>query len=71
MAGLRESAVSWLHLFQDQVKGIIAAVAVAGIVAGSMIAHKVKEQTLKTAFGWFVLVLGTTILIEQFRHLYL
>lgn len=59
----RGIVVDWFLL------GIIATIAVLGIVTGSMIAHKVKEQTLKTAFGWFVLTMGATILIEQFRHL--
>lgn len=49
--------------------GIVAIIAVSGIIVGSTIAHKIKEQKLKTAFGWFVLFMGVTILIEQFRHL--
>lgn len=49
--------------------GVVAACAVIGIVVGSSVAHKIKEQKLKTAFGWFVLVMGLTILIEQFTHL--
>lgn len=48
--------------------GIIATIAVVGIIVGSAAAHKIKEQQLKTAFGWFVLIMGFTILIEQFRH---
>jgi uncharacterized membrane protein YfcA len=47
----------------------VAAIATAGIAAGSALAHKIKEQRLKTAFGWFVLAMGTSILLEQFRHL--
>jgi uncharacterized protein len=45
--------------------GIIGTIAVVGIVVGSAVAHKIKEQKLKTAFGWFVLAMGAVILIEQ------
>lgn len=48
--------------------GAIALIAIFGIMVGSLVAHKVKEQKLKTAFGWFVLIMGGTILIEQIRH---
>lgn len=60
---IRGSPVSW------ELLSLIAAIAVIGIVVGSAFAHKVKEQNLKTAFGWFVLVMGTTIFIEQFTRL--
>lgn len=47
---------------------IIAIISIAGIFLGSTVAHKIKEQKLKTAFGWLVLVMGSAILIEQFYH---
>lgn len=46
-----------------------SAFATIGILIGSLVAHRVRESSLKTAFGWFVLVMGSTIFIEQFRHL--
>lgn len=49
--------------------GTVTAFAVVGIIAGSAVAHKIKEQKLKTAFGWFVLFMGVSILLEQLRHL--
>lgn len=49
--------------------GAVAAIAAIGIVVGSAIAHKIKEAKLKTAFGWFVLIMGAFILIEQLRHI--
>ena len=49
--------------------GAVTAFAVIGIVVGSAGAHKIKEQKLKPAFGWFVLVMGITVLIEELRHL--
>jgi uncharacterized protein len=59
----RGAIVSWPQL------GSIAVIAVLGIIVGSAIVHKIKEQKLKIAFGWFVLFMGATILIEQLRHL--
>ena len=50
--------------------GGVAVAAFIGITLGFTFAHKVSEQKLKTAFGWFVLLMGTTILIEQTRHLW-
>jgi len=47
----------------------VALFAMLGITAGSTVAHKVKEQKLKVAFGWFVLVMGCTILLEQIYRL--
>ncbi|MGE3974692.1 MAG: sulfite exporter TauE/SafE family protein [Bdellovibrionales bacterium] len=47
----------------------VATIAAVGIVVGSAVAHKIKEAKLKTAFGWFVLIMGTVILIEQLRHI--
>lgn len=59
----RGAIVDWGKL------GTMATIAVIGIMVGSKVAHKIKEQQLKTAFGWFVLITGFTILVEQFRHL--
>lgn len=59
---LRGLPVAWSLL------GTIAAFAVVGIVAGSLIAHRIKERNLKNVFGWFVLVMGFAILLEQLRH---
>lgn len=49
--------------------GPVAIIAIAGIILGSRIAHKIKEQKLKIAFGWFVLVMGAAILLKQVHHL--
>lgn len=59
----RGIVVDWLLLVK------IAAIAAIGIIGGSSIAHRIKELQLKTAFGWFMLIMGFGILIEQFRHL--
>lgn len=46
----------------------VSIIAMIGIILGSKWAHKVKEQKLKTAFGWFVLIMGSVIFIEQLSH---
>lgn len=55
--------------FEWSLLAIVATIAILGIIVGSSLSHKIKEQKLKTAFGWFVLFMGVSILIEQFRHL--
>lgn len=59
----RGLAVDW------SVLGAVALFAAIGIVLGSKVAHRIKEQNLKFAFGWFVLVMGIAIFLEQLRHL--
>lgn len=41
--------------------------AVFGLLLGRRMAPSFSEKTLKRAFGWFVLLLGSFILIEQLR----
>jgi uncharacterized membrane protein YfcA len=43
----------------------ISAIAVAGIFVGSALSHKIEEKTLKKSFGYFVLIMGSFILIQQ------
>jgi uncharacterized protein len=59
----RGATAEWSRL------ALIASIAVLGIIVGSAFARKVNEQQLKTGFGWLVLIMGFTILVEQFRHL--
>lgn len=58
----RGAVIDW-HIL-----GTVAIVAIIGIIFGSMFAHKINEQRLKVVFGWFVLSMGTAILIEQVHH---
>lgn len=60
---MRGFAIDWALILA------IAVISIAGITIGASIAHKVQEQKLKTAFGWFVFIMGVTIIIEQLRHL--
>ncbi len=48
---------------------VVTVFSVVGIGLGSTIAHKIKEQQLKPAFGWLILSMGTIIFFEQLRHL--
>lgn len=51
--------IDWKFLFT------FATVAVIGIIIGSQFSKKVSEQRLKVAFGWFVLIMGSGILLQQ------
>ena len=44
---------------------IVTALAVAGLFLGNAFGKKVNAQTLKKAFGWFVLVMGVYIIIKE------
>ncbi len=59
----RGASVDWIFLIT------IAGIAIFGIILGASFSHKVKEQKLKKAFGFFILIMGSAILLEQFRHL--
>ncbi len=62
---MRGTEVHWSLLLT------IAGIAILGLLFGSSLAHKVKEQKLKVLFGWFVLAMGSIILLEQFRGLFI
>lgn len=51
--------VNWLQLI------IITGIAILGIYLGSFVATKIDGKKLKPAFGWFVLIMGTYILITE------
>jgi len=43
----------------------VTALAIIGIFAGNALSKKVSAQSLKKAFGWFVLVMGIYIIIKE------
>lgn len=67
------SLVGFLGSFHHQEKGSIdwrfliefTAIAVVGIVVGSILSKKVSSEKLKPAFGWFVLVMGVYIVAKE------
>ncbi len=51
--------INWLFLLK------ITAMATAGIFMGNAINKKINGSNLKKAFGWFLLVIGTYIIIKE------
>jgi uncharacterized membrane protein YfcA len=49
--------------------GIFSAVAIGGILVGSMLSKHIPNEKLKPAFGWFVLVMGVYIIGRELSHL--
>lgn len=52
-------SIDWIFLLTFSI------FAIAGIFCGSYLAHKISGHRLRPAFGWFVLVTGTFILIKE------
>jgi uncharacterized membrane protein YfcA len=48
---------------------VVAAIAIAGLFLGLSLSKRVSEKTLKTGFGYFVLVMGSLILFDQLTRL--
>ena len=43
----------------------ISAIAIAGILTGSLLSKKIEADKLKKGFGWFVLLMGIYIIIHE------
>lgn len=52
-------AIDWRLL------GLFTAFAVAGIITGIVLAKKIEGEHLKKGFGWFVLVMGCYIIVNE------
>lgn len=59
----RQTNIDWKLLL------IVSAIAIAGLFVGMAVSKKVSEQALKKGFGFFVLIMGTLILIDQVTKL--
>lgn len=44
---------------------VFSSIAIAGILIGSWLSKRIPGEKLKPAFGWFVLVMGTYIIIKE------
>ncbi len=44
---------------------IVTTLAITGIIIGTQLAKKINNENLKKAFGWFVLVMATYIIIKE------
>lgn len=58
-----QAFIDWKLLFT------IAAIAIGGLFLGMSLSRKVPEKALKKGFGYFVLIMGTIILIDQIRKM--
>jgi uncharacterized membrane protein YfcA len=56
---LRHQIIDWNLLFFFTLASIV------GIFIGNFISKKVKDEKLKTSFGWFVLAMGIYIIIRE------
>ena len=43
----------------------LSAIAAAGILAGTAMSRRISNEKLKPAFGWFVLTVGTYIIVKE------
>ncbi len=48
---------------------VFSAIAVVGIIAGSLLSKRIPNEKLKPAFGWFVLVMGVYIIARELSNL--
>lgn len=48
---------------------LFSAIAIGGIIAGSLLSKRIPNEKLKPAFGWFVLVMGVYIIGREVTHL--
>ena len=61
LGDLLNYTMDWQFLF------VITGLAVAGILVGNKLSHKVSSTQLRKSFGWFVLIMGCWILIQEGR----
>jgi uncharacterized membrane protein YfcA len=54
-----EVHIDWTFLM------IFSSIAIVGILVGAMLSKKISGDKLKPAFGWFVLIMGVYIIIDQ------
>ena len=59
----RQAYIDWTLLLS------LAAIAIIGLFIGTRLSTKVPEKSLKKGFGYFVLIMGTLILIDQLRKM--
>lgn len=55
----------WVHEFNWEFLFVFSGFAIAGIVLGSYLSKFVSGTKLKPAFGWFILVMGTFIVVKE------
>lgn len=58
-----EEVIDWNFLF------LFSAIAIGGIIGGSILSKHIPNEKLKPAFGWFVLAMGVYIIGRELTHL--
>jgi uncharacterized membrane protein YfcA len=48
---------------------VFSAIAIVGIIAGSVLSKRIPNEKLKPAFGWFVLAMGIYIITKELSNL--
>jgi len=48
---------------------VFSAIAIGGIIAGSILSKRIPNEKLKPAFGWFVLIMGIYIIGRELSHM--
>jgi uncharacterized protein len=56
---LSTTTINWVFL------GEFTSLAIAGIISGTYLSMHVPGQSLKPAFGWFVLLMGCSIIVKE------
>ena len=56
---LHTTQINWVFL------GEFTSLAIAGIISGTYLSMHVPGQSLKPAFGWFVLLMGCSIIVKE------
>jgi uncharacterized protein len=49
---------------------VFSAIAIVGIIAGSILSKRIPNEKLKPAFGWFVLAMGVHIITKELSNLH-
>lgn len=49
---------------------VFSAIAIVGIIAGSILSKRIPNEKLKPAFGWFVLAMGVYIITKELSNLH-
>ncbi|MBK9194874.1 MAG: sulfite exporter TauE/SafE family protein [Flavobacteriales bacterium] len=58
-----DEVIDWKFLM------IFSAIAIGGIIAGSILSKRIPNEKLKPAFGWFVLVMGIYIIGRELSNI--
>lgn len=59
----RQALIDWKLLI------LVSSLSLVGMLVGVSVSHKINEASLKKAFGFFVLLMGAVILVDQIRKL--